>query len=85
MEDYKVRTSTSPAMSCVFPAQLFHRLSEGPLGPTLLVEDRASGDKCVVKQVECRDYTQALLAYNQVRGHLHPRRMSVYLARCPYT
>ena len=45
-------------------------LSEGPLGPSLLVEDKTSGDTCVVKQVECTDYTQALLAYNQVHWRL---------------
>ena len=41
-------------------------IAEGPLGPTLLVQDKLSGEKCVIKQVQCTDYTQAQLAYNQV-------------------
>ena len=45
-------------------------ISEGPLGPSLLVKEKATGEKCVVKQVECTDYTQAMLAYNQVRKRL---------------
>ena len=60
-------------------------MAEGPLGPSLLVEEKATGDKCVVKQVECTDYTQAMLAYNQVgtlQSRLLVERICNFIAVC---
>lgn len=36
---------------CTHCVQLVHMIAEGPLGPTLLVEEKCSGDKCVIKKV----------------------------------
>ncbi|CAI8008731.1 Serine/threonine kinase-like domain-containing protein STKLD1 [Geodia barretti] len=56
-------------------------ISEGPLGPSLLVKEKTTGEKCVVKQVECTDYTQAMLAYNQA---LQLQRLGSHESVCSY-
>ena len=71
MDDYKVKSSgkseaNQQLVHITSPLQLLHMLAEGPLGQTLLVRDKSSGERRVIKQAECRDYTQAMLAYQQV-------------------